>query len=324
MKNRFNLNIHDYIHQAEGKLLFNKQLFSTIAPRYDFTNRVLSFGRDIVWKKRLVEDLPSFTAEHADSSLELRGTSHESRVTYFDSANSAVSAVNVYAPHCLDLACGTGDITFLLAAKYPAGHIVGLDVTEKMITLARSRCAAAEDTDILSHREHREHRDEKINFSVSSVHSVANQKFSPWQKSKETFNNITFIIQDMCKTNFPDESFDIVTGGYALRNAPNLEQALIEIRRVMKPGATAAFLDFSKPPNRFLQITKGMLLKFWGGFWGLLLHRNPQLYTYIAESLKLYPDRVALKQMLSRLGFTNIRSRKHFLGFAETILFQKP
>jgi ubiquinone/menaquinone biosynthesis C-methylase UbiE len=66
-----------------------------------------------------------------------------------------------------------------------------------------------------------------------------------------------------------------------------------------------------------------MLLKFWGGFWGLLLHRNPQLYTYIAESLKLYPDRNVLKQLIIKLGFTNIRSRKHFLGFAETIFFQK-
>jgi ubiquinone/menaquinone biosynthesis methyltransferase len=246
MKNRFNLNIHDYIHQAEGKLFFNKQLFSTIAPRYDLTNRILSFGRDTVWKNRLVNDLP-------------------------DSKNA----------HCLDIACGTGDITFLLAAKYPDGQIIGIDITEEMLNFARSR--------VTSHE-----------------------------------SRVTFQIDDMCRMNFPDDSFDIVTGGYALRNAPNLEQALIEIRRVMKPGATAAFLDFSKPPNRFLQKTKGLLLKFWSGFWGLLLYRNPQLYTYIAESLKQYPDRNALKQLITKLGFTNIRSRKHFLGFAETILFQKP
>lgn len=244
MKNRFNLNAHDYIHQAEGKLFLNKQLFGTIAHRYDFTNRVLSFGRDTSWKNRLVEELP-----------------------------------DAKAPHCLDIACGTGDITFRLAAKYPAGHIVGLDVTEPMIDYARKR---------------------------------------------NTFGNITFTLQDMCRTNFADDSFDIITGGYALRNAPNLEQALIEIRRVMKPGATAAFLDFSKSPNRFLQKIKGLLLKFWGGFWGLLLHRNPQLYTYIAESLKQYPDRNALKQLITKLGFANIRSRKHFFGFAETVFFQKP
>jgi demethylmenaquinone methyltransferase/2-methoxy-6-polyprenyl-1,4-benzoquinol methylase len=244
MSSRFDLNMHDYIHQAEGKLFFNKQLFSKIAPRYDFTNRILSFGRDTSWKNRLVNDLP-------------------------DNKNA----------NCLDIACGTGDITFLLAAKYPAGRIVGLDVTEPMIDYARER---------------------------------------------NTFSNITFTLQDMCRMNFADDSFDIVTGGYALRNSPNLEQALLEIRRVMKQGAIAAFLDFSKPPERYLQITKGMLLKFWGGFWGILLHRNPQLYTYIAESLKQYPDRNALKQLITKLGFTNIRSNKHFLGFAETIFFQKP
>jgi ubiquinone/menaquinone biosynthesis methyltransferase len=250
MSSRFDLNMHDYIHQAEGKLFFNREMFSIIAPRYDFITRVLSFGRDISWKNRLVSDLP-------------------------DSKNA----------HCLDIACGTGDITFRLAAKYPEGRIVGIDITEEMLNLARS------------------------NYESRATSGEP---------------RINFTLQDMCQMNFADASFDIVTGGYALRNAPNLEQALIEIRRVMKPGATAAFLDFSKPPERYLQKIKGMLLKFWGGFWGLLLHRNPQLYTYIAESLKLYPDRNALKQLITKLGFTNIRSRKHFLGFAETILFQKP
>ncbi|MGD0077749.1 MAG: ubiquinone/menaquinone biosynthesis methyltransferase [Sedimentisphaerales bacterium] len=244
MANRFNLDMHDYIHRPEGKLVFNKRLFSHIASKYDFVNRILSFGRDTSWKKRLVEDLPE-----------------------------------AQAPYCLDIACGTGDITFRLAAKYPSGRIVGLDLTEPMVDLARTR---------------------------------------------NTFANITFAIGDMCRISYADESFDIVTGGYALRNAPNLEQALLEIRRVMKPGATAAILDLSKSPNWFLQTAQDFLLRFWGGFWGILLHRNPQLYTYIAASLRQFPDSTTLKQLIAKLGFTNIRSRKHFLGFTETIIFQKP
>jgi demethylmenaquinone methyltransferase/2-methoxy-6-polyprenyl-1,4-benzoquinol methylase len=264
MKNKFNLNIHDYIHHAEGKLFYNQQLFGTIALRYDFTNRVLSFGRDASWKNRLVKELPDVNAPALRRGL----------------ANGG--------PACLDIACGTGDITFRLASRYPTGRIIGLDVTEQMLNLARSA------------REARRAR------------------------SGNTFSSITFTIGDMCQMNFPDNSFDIVTGGYALRNAPNLEQSLKEIRRVMKPGATAAFLDFSKSPNRFFQKTEDLLLRFWGGFWGILLHHNPQLYTYIAESLKQFPDSTTLKQLMSKLGFTNIRSRKHFLGFTETILFQKP
>jgi ubiquinone/menaquinone biosynthesis methyltransferase len=258
--------MHDYIHQPEGKLFFNEKMFGYIAPKYDFINRALSFGRDQIWKNRLVSDLPDVA--RASSPCK-------------HGQDGRATAIN-----CLDIACGTGDITFRLAEKYPDGQIIGIDITKEMVDVARrSRLV------------------------------TRTQNHNP--------NDISFVIGDMCKMDFPDSSFDIVTGGYALRNAPNLEEALIEIRRVMKPGATAAFLDFSKPPNPALQKIKGMLLKFWGGFWGILLHRNPQLYTYIAESLKLYPDRIALKQMITKFGFINLRSRKHFLGFAETIFFQK-
>jgi ubiquinone/menaquinone biosynthesis methyltransferase len=276
MKSQFNLNVYDYIHQPEGKLAFNKQLFSHIAPKYDMVNRILSFGRDTVWKKQLVDELPTFTAEHAETA---------EKKQKLNAANFAVSAVSSYIPVCLDIACGTGDITFRLAAKYPQSRIVGIDITEEMLNIARS-----------------------FDESRATNHE----------------SRVMFEISDMCRMSFADDSFDIVTGGYALRNAPNLERALLEIQRVMRPGATAAFLDLSKSSNRFVQAVQDLLLRLWGGLWGILLHCNPQLYTYIAVSLRQFPDSTALKQLISRLGFTDIRSRKHFFGFTETIFFQKP
>jgi len=245
MKSQFNLNMHDYIHRPEGKLFYNQQMFGRIASKYDFINRALSFGRDSAWKNQLVKELPEAAA-----------------------------------PACLDIACGTGDITFLLAAKYPAGKITGIDITEQMLNLAESR--------VTSHE-----------------------------------SRITFDIGDMCQMDFPANSFDIVTGGYALRNAPDLEGVLAEIMRVMKPGATAAFLDFSKSPNRFWQKIENLLLSFWVALWGILIHRNPRIYAYLPESLKQYPDNVALKKLITQLGFVNLHSRKHFFGFTETIFFQK-
>ena len=244
MNKQFKLNMRDYIHQPAGKLFFNREMFGYLAPKYDLINRMLSFNRDAVWKKQLINKLP-----------------------------------DIKSPRCLDIACGTGDLTFLLAAKYPQGHITGLDLTQQMIDLA---------------------------------------------KTNNSFDNVEFTIGNMCDLKFQDNTFDIITAGYALRNSPDLEKALKEIKRVMKPGATAAIIDFSKSPNRLMQIIQDILLRFWGGFWGLLLHRNPQLYTYIAASLRQFPDRVALKQLISKLGFTNIRSRKHFFGFTESIFFQKP
>jgi ubiquinone/menaquinone biosynthesis methyltransferase len=243
MKNNFILKMHDYIHRPEGKRKYNREMFGEIAPRYDFITRALSFGQDKTWKDELIEQLPE-----------------------------------IKNPNCLDVACGTGDITFRLAEKYPAGHVVGLDLTEVMVAIARPR---------------------------------------------NSFSNIEFTICDMGQTEFADETFDIVTGGYALRNAPDLRKALEEIRRVMKPGGTGAFLDFSKPGNQLLQGFEMLLLKIWGGFWGLALHRNTEVYTYIAESLKQFPDSQQLKQLMKEIGFCNIRSKKHFLGMTETIVVEK-
>ena len=103
----FGLNARERLSDPQQKRELNEQLFGVVAPRYDAITRVLSFNRDRVWKQRMVEALPPKTA-----------------------------------PVCLDLACGTGDITFRLASKYPDGSIIGLDLTEPMLERARARCTA--------------------------------------------------------------------------------------------------------------------------------------------------------------------------------------
>jgi demethylmenaquinone methyltransferase/2-methoxy-6-polyprenyl-1,4-benzoquinol methylase len=243
MKKGLTLKMHDHIHHPEGKLLFNEQMFGEISGKYDFITRALSLGRDTAWKKELIRHLPE-----------------------------------IQSPSCLDLASGTGDITFRLAEKYPSGKVIGLDLTKPMLEKAR-----------------------KTN----------------------KYSNVEFQHGNMCKTDFPDNSFDIITGGYAIRNAPVLQKALTEIARIIKPGGTAAFLDFSKGPNKLFQKSEIFLLKLWGGFWGLILHRNIEIYTYIAESLKQFPDREQLKGLLRKDGFEIIFSKKHYAGLAETIICKK-
>jgi ubiquinone/menaquinone biosynthesis methyltransferase len=134
---------------------------------------------------------------------------------------------------------------------------------------------------------------------------------------------LRFCVGDMTDLkDFATSSVDIVTGGYAIRNAPDLKVVLAEIHRVMKPGGTAAFLDFSRDPNGFLSFMSHVMLKFWGGFWGLLLHRQPWVYGYIADSLQRYPDRKALGELFTSLGFQIIRRRIHMMGMLETIIVQ--
>lgn len=239
----FNLKSRDYLHDPDKKKHFNRELFTEVAPQYDFITRVLSLGRDGAWKRHLVAALPA-----------------------------------VEAPVCVDLACGTGDICFLLAGRYPKGEITGLDLTGSMVALARER---------------------------------------------NRYKQVQFQEADMGETGLEDQSVDIVTGGYALRNAPDLSRALVEIARILKPGGTAAFLDFSRPVSRAGQGVTHALLKTWGSFWGLLIHGRAEVYGYIAESLKRYPDRNTLRRMIDEAGFDHPRGRLFYGGLLEMILFDK-
>jgi ubiquinone/menaquinone biosynthesis C-methylase UbiE len=56
-------------------------------------------------------------------------------------------------------------------------------------------------------------------------------------------------------------------------------------------------------------------LRFWGGLWGRLLHGNPEVYAYIAETLARFPDRARFEALLGELGFRRVHSRLPPGGF---------
>jgi demethylmenaquinone methyltransferase/2-methoxy-6-polyprenyl-1,4-benzoquinol methylase len=191
---------------------------------------------------------------------------------------------DVGAPRCLDLACGTGDIAGLLARRYPDGAVEGIDLTEPMLVLARKRHACP---------------------------------------PAERPGHLRFSQQDMNALEAADGSVDVVTGGYALRNAPDLGRALQEVRRVLKPGGTAAFLDFSKPVSALGRRLQLAVLGFWGGLWGLLLHGDPGVYAYLAHSLARFPDRRAFRLQMEAAGFEVVLVRRFFLGIMELMVARK-
>lgn len=143
------------------------------------------------------------------------------------------------------------------------------------------------------------------------------------EKAKRKINDIEFIIMDMNSLNFNEEMFDVVTGGYALRNAPEIQKLLISLYKIMKKNSIAAFLEFNKISNKFLQKIEIFLLKLWGNLWGLIFHKNPDIYGYIAESLKFYPDNKKLVSLLKEIGFKDIKYKKLFLGFIAIVFFRK-
>jgi len=141
-------------------------------------------------------------------------------------------------------------------------------------------------------------------------------------KQRSMPTNVLFTQGGMCDTGIETGSVDIVTGSYALRNAPDLKKALAEVRRILKPSGVAAFLDFSKPSSQSLQFGEYWLLKCWGSFWGLVLHKNHEVYAYIAESLATFPDRTQLRACISKCGFTIISERRFYLGILEMLVLE--
>lgn len=112
---------------------------------------------------------------------------------------------------------------------------------------------------------------------------------------------------------FRDESFDAVFIGYGVRNFTELDQALDEIRRVLRPGGKLVTLDFFLPANALWRWMFIGWLYFQGWIWGLLLHGQPSIYTYIPRSLRVFLSNDAYSARLNRRGFTASRM-KMFLG----------
>jgi ubiquinone/menaquinone biosynthesis methyltransferase len=228
------MSLGDRIATPDGKRRYVRSLFATIADRYDLITVALSYGQDRRWKRRLVDlALPREDAR------------------------------------ALDLATGTGDIAFAVAAR--GARVVGLDITLRMIELAEAKRRRA-------------------GGSAARRPTVA------------------FLVGDMLALPFPSGSFDLVTTGYGLRNVPNLDAAISEIRRVLAPGGQFLSLDFNRPDNPIVRAAYLAYLTAVGGALGWVLHRDPDTYRYIPASIRQYPGAAAVRRMFEARGFNQVRS----------------
>jgi ubiquinone/menaquinone biosynthesis methyltransferase len=232
------LHLETSLSTPDGKSRYVRRLFATIADRYDLITVLLSYGRDAAWKRRLVA---------------LAGVRQGTRA--------------------LDLACGTGDLAFALAAD--GARVVGLDITPRMVDLAREK------------------RGQVPFFPASSSEKMVPDPF--------------FLVGDMLALPFPDRSFDLVTTGYGIRNVPDIDAALSEIRRVLRPGGLFLSLDFNRPANALVRGVYLTYLTAVGSAVGWALHRDPDTYRYIPESIKRYPGAEALVARLEAHGFSSAR-----------------
>lgn len=115
------------------------------------------------------------------------------------------------------------------------------------------------------------------------------------------------VAGDMMALPFPPARFDVVTTGYGLRNVPEIERAIDEIARVLVPGGRLLSLDFNKPARPLLRAAYLAYLTVVGAALGFVLHRDPDTYRYIPESIRNYPGAEGVARLLEQRGFADVR-----------------
>lgn len=227
------LDLKEHVASKEKKQRYANRLFETIAARYDFFTAFMSYGMDRGWKRDMMR------------TLDLKGDETT-----------------------LDIACGTGDITFMTGARLNTGCAIGLDITQGMLTIAEGK------------------------------------------RRERGIENVCFHRADIMSVPFADQTFACVTGGYALRNVPDVAGALTEIKRVLRPGGRLLSLDFGHPPNRLYRSAYLHYLSVVGSAVGLLMHGDADTYRYIPETLKLYPGQRGVRDMMDAAGFVDTGFRE--------------
>jgi demethylmenaquinone methyltransferase / 2-methoxy-6-polyprenyl-1,4-benzoquinol methylase len=115
---------------------------------------------------------------------------------------------------------------------------------------------------------------------------------------------------------FPENTFDGVMVGFGIRNFTHMEKGLSEMYRVLKPGGTLVCLEFSRPTNRLF----GMLYDFYSfvvmPLAGSILAGSRRAYTYLPESIRLFPSADRLASILSEIGFRSVTYERLTNGVA--------
>ena len=106
---------------------------------------------------------------------------------------------------------------------------------------------------------------------------------------------------------FKDNTFDVITVGFGLRNFTNKEKGLKEMKRCLKKNGKLLVLEFSKPINPVFS-----KIYDWYSFnvlpkLGSLLANDSDSYQYLAESIRMHPDQDKLKNMMQTVGLNNCK-----------------
>ncbi|SFL33470.1 demethylmenaquinone methyltransferase [Loktanella salsilacus] len=215
-------------------------VFSSVASKYDIMNDVMSGGVHRIWKDAMMDWLAPRPRQRL-----------------------------------LDVAGGTGDISFRFLKRAGSGHSTVLDITESMLVEGRKRAEA------------------------ESMH-----------------DQLDWVVGDAMALPFPDNTFDVYTISFGIRNVTRPQEALNEAFRVLRPGGRLMVLEFSQLPNPMMQKAYDAYSFNVIPRMGQIIAGDRDSYQYLVESIRNFPDQETFLGMVRAAGFDNAKYRNLTLGVA--------
>lgn len=126
------------------------------------------------------------------------------------------------------------------------------------------------------------------------------------EQGRKQNKNIKFMQGDALKLPFEENTFDVTTISFGLRNTSSAEIALKEALRVTKDGGRIVVAEFSHPVNPiFRKIYLNYLMKALPII-VKKISKNPDAYVYLAESIRAWPDQAELASIMRDIGFKSV------------------
>lgn len=214
-----------------------EKMFDNIAPTYDLLNHLLSFGVDYHWRR------------------------------------AALRSLKPYAPqHMLDMATGTGDFALLAKKMLNPTTLLGADLSEGMLQVAR--------------------------------------------KKAEGVAGITFEKHDCMQLALDDNTFDAATVAYGVRNFPDLERGLSELRRVLKPGGRLVIIELTSPKSFPMKQLFWLYSHVFMPLVGKIVSRDTSAYTYLPATMEVFPQGEVMQEILKKVGYSDVKFKRFTFGLS--------
>ncbi len=218
-----------------------EEMFDNIAPNYDRLNHILSLNIDRIWRRRVMRIVRRSKARRI-----------------------------------MDLATGTGDLAIAMAKRVDRTQILGVDLSEEMLAVARAKIQ-------------KQGLEERIMLEKGDA------------------ENLTMVA---------DGSLDAVTVAFGVRNFENMERGLSEIYRTLRAGGKLVVLEFSMPKNRLIrwiyrQYAHRLLPRI-----GAVISKDKRAYTYLPDSVEEFPSPERFAEIVRSVGFSSVRLRSQSFGIA--------